>query len=113
MKAKDKGVNVQTLAKYTHMQVAYAGRDWFNVHTSDLNRPAIQFAGYFQYSLQTACRSWAIRIWRAHAAAGEEVDGRMDEFFSYKVPCLVICNGDPVPEMLMEKSQEENGVPIF
>ena len=24
MKAKDKGVNVQTFAKYTHMQVAYA-----------------------------------------------------------------------------------------
>jgi len=42
----------------------------------------------------------------------EEVDGRMDEFFSYKVPCLVICNGDPVPEMLMRKAKE-NGVPIF
>ena len=113
MKAKDKGVNVQTFAKYTHMQVAYAGRDWFNVHTSDLNRPAIQFAGYFQYfsadrvqivgNQEMAC----LRTLRP-----EEVDGRMDEFFSYKVPCLVICNGDPVPEMLMRKAKE-NGVPIF
>ena len=113
MKAKDKGVNVQTFAKYTHMQVAYAGRDWFNVPTSDLNRPAIQFAGYFQYfsadrvqivgNQEMAC----LRTLRP-----EEVDGRMDEFFSYKVPCLVICNGDPVPEMLMRKAKE-NGVPIF
>ena len=113
MKAKDKGVNVQTFAKYTHMQVAYAGRDWFNVHTSDLNRPAIQFAGYFQYfsadrvqivgNQEMAC----LRTLRP-----EEVDGRMDEFFSYKVPCIVICNGDPVPEMLMRKAKE-NGVPIF
>ena len=76
MKAKDKGVNVQTFAKYTHMQVAYAGRDWFNVHTSDLNRPAIQFAGYFQYFsaavsyTHLACRSWAIRKWHAYARCG-------------------------------------------
>ena len=93
MKAKDKGVNVQTFAKYTHMQVAYAGRDWFNVHTSDLNRPAIQFAGYFQYfsadrvqivgNQEMAC----LRTLRP-----EEVDGRMDEFFSY---CLLYTSPSP------------------
>ncbi len=106
-------VGVKTFADATKLTVAYAGQESFFVHTSDLNRPAIQFAGYFEYFSDERVQIIGNQEMACLSAMNKEViQERLEKFFSYAIPCIVICNGDPVPEFLMKKAQEK-GVPIL
>ena len=113
MSANEKDINVKSFAKYTHTEIAFEGRECFKVHTSDLNRPAIQFAGYFEHF---SCERVQIignqEVACLRTLSPETIDERMEHFFSFNVPCLVVCNGDPVPEVLMKYAQKHS-VPVL
>ena len=84
-----------------------------NIKSAELNRPGIQFTGYFEYF---ACERPQV-IGKVEMAYLESLDDqeryeKLKQFFSYPIPCVIICRGmQPIPEM-MELAREHN-VPIF
>ena len=88
-------------------------RESINIKSAELNRPGIQFTGYFEYFAYERPQV----IGKVEMAYLESLDDKarydqLKEFFSYPIPCVIVCRGmEPIPEM-MALAQEHN-VPIY
>lgn len=83
--------------------------------TSDINRPGLQFAGYFEKFGGTALRLQVIgRIEMAYLKTLDEdtLGRRLDIYFSYPLPCIVVCRGMDIPCEIAERSKKHN-IPLF
>ena len=79
-----------------------------------MNRPAVQFGGFFEH-FDAGRIQICGNVEHAYVAAmhTEEENKRiMDEFFSYKPPCLIFCRGlEPYPFII--EMAKERGVPVL
>lgn len=80
---------------------------------SDINRPALQLAGFFDYfdhhRVQIIGQVEHTYMEKQGVEKSAEMMGRI---MSYKVPCIVFCRDLPVPEEFLKLSAEY-GVPIL
>jgi HPr kinase/phosphorylase len=69
---------------------------------SELNRPALQITGFFDYFDSTRLQIIGlVEHTYANYLTPEERFARFDKIFSYNIPALIICRGlKPFPEML-------------
>ncbi len=88
-------------------------KETLNVESAELNRPGIQFTGYMEYFAYG--RPQVIgKVEMAYLESLEDEDryAQLKRFFSYPIPCMVICRGmQPLKEM-MELAQAHD-IPIF
>ena len=83
------------------------------IETADFNRPGLQLAGHFDYFAQERPQV----IGKAEMAYLDSMDSekraeRLNAFFSYDIPCVIICRGmQPQEEMLISAKQHD--VPVF
>ena len=83
------------------------------ISQSDINRPALQLAGFFDYFDHHRIQVIGQVEHTFMEQQGDEVStDMMGKIMSYKVPCIVFCRDLPVPDKFLELSQEY-GVPIF
>ena len=79
-----------------------------------MNRPAVQFGGFFEH-FDAGRIQICGNVEHAYVAAmhTEEENKRiMDEFFSYKPPCLIFCRGlEPYPFII--EMAKKHGVPVL
>lgn len=83
------------------------------IESADLNRPGLQFAGHYDYFAKERPQV----IGRAEMSYLESLDAdtrseRLREFFSYPMPCIIICRGMRAPEELLTLAAEHD-VPVF
>ncbi|MGN1205885.1 MAG: HPr(Ser) kinase/phosphatase [Eubacterium sp.] len=80
---------------------------------SDINRPALQLAGFFDYfdhhRVQIIGHVENTYMEKQGLEYSVEIMGRI---MSYKVPCIVYCRDMPVPEAILDVANEA-GVPIL
>lgn len=104
-------IPVDELARDLGLQIIY-GRDGKSVEfqTSDINRPGLQLAGYFDYFLtDTAARMQVIgkiEMTYLNTLSSEERFKRLDKLFSYPIPCLVISRKMDAPDEMMEVARK-------
>ncbi len=88
-------------------------KDTLNIQSAELNRPGIQFAGYMEYFAHERPQV----IGKVEMAYLESLDdaaryAQLSQFFSYPIPCMVICRGmQPLQEML--ELARAHDIPIF
>ena len=88
-------------------------KDTLNIQSAELNRPGIQFTGYMEYFAHERPQV----IGKVEMAYLESLDdaaryAQLSQFFSYPIPCMVICRGmQPLQEM-MELARAHD-IPIF
>ena len=79
-----------------------------------MNRPAVQFGGFFEHfdagRIQICGNVEHAYIKAMHTE--EENIGIMNEFFSYKPPCLIFCRGLEPYEFIIEAGRK-HGVPVL
>lgn len=91
-------------------EIEFADRQ---INKIEVNRPAIQFAGYFNYFDSDRIQLVG-RVEESYLNSLEPERRRfvLRKVFSFKIPCLVMCKGiDPLPEMI--EYAREFSVPIF
>lgn len=92
------------------LQVVYMdSRQEMEFGTSDVNRPGLQFAGYFKDFEGTALRLQVIgRIEMTYlmSLCEETMKERLDTYLKYPLPCIVISRGMDIPEELYKRSME-------
>ncbi len=80
----------------------------------DINRPAVQFAGFFEHfdaaRIQICGNVEHAYLTNMHTE--EENKKTLEVFFSYKFPCLVFCR-DIEPEPYILEIAKKYGVPVF
>ncbi len=83
------------------------------VTQSDINRPALQLAGYFDYFDHHRVQIIGHVENTYMEKQGLEYSLKMiKEIMSYKVPCIIFCRGQEVPIEFI-KAGNETGVPIL
>ncbi len=106
-------ISVRQFADDLGMSVSVPGRTHFDVESSDINLPGLQFAGHFMHfahdRVQMAGNAEMTLLSELDAATLEE---RMTTYFGYSMPLLVIARGHKAPDAMADKAREA-GVPIL
>lgn len=80
----------------------------------DMNRPAVQFTGFFEHFDATRVQICG-NVEHAYIATmenEEERDQIFDKFFSHKMPCLIFCRGLE-PHYFVLEAAKKYGVPVL
>ncbi len=96
-------LNIGKLAKDLNLSILYKGDvEDIYVDTSDLNRPGLQMAGFFEYFAVNRIQLFGmVEMTYLQNLDPELKRERLDKYFASKVPCVLIGrNLTPPPEML-------------
>lgn len=101
---------VEALRLHTHVPTT---QKQLLFESSDQNRPGLQFSGYFNHFANDRMQI----IGRAEMTYLETLDEetrreRLETYFSYEMPCIVICRGLECPEDLAKLAREKD-VPVY
>ncbi len=107
-------LNIDKLAKDLNLSILYKGdAEDVYVDTSDLNRPGLQMAGFFEYFAVNRIQLFGmVEMTYLQNLDPELKIERLDKYFKSKVPCVLIGrNLTPPPEML--EAAKKYGTPIL
>ncbi|MDL2225796.1 HPr(Ser) kinase/phosphatase [Eubacteriales bacterium OttesenSCG-928-M02] len=108
-----KMIPVDLFAKRIGLETVYRGRGEFLAESSDVNRPSIQMTGYFGGFAHERIQLFGNQeMSYINQCSEDDLEIRLARFFSYDVPCILVCNGDPVPDIML-KHAVRNDVPVF
>jgi HPr kinase/phosphorylase len=96
-------ISIEDMIKVLDMEVVYKGKSLsIDIETSDINRPGLQFAGFFDYF--AAERVQVIGKVEMTYLDSMEPDiraERLERFFSSGIPCVLISRNMEVPQYLL------------
>lgn len=108
-----KTIDVDVFAERLQMEVVFPAAGVFEVTSFDINRPAMQFAGYFEHFVPHRVQLIGNQeMGYMTSLDAETLEQRMVQFMSYKIPVIIVCNGDePLPVMV--DVARRSGVPLL
>ena len=84
-----------------------------DIGVADVCRPGLQFAGYFDIFANERPQVIGKSEMAYLVSLPEDVfEARLEKYFSYPIPCIVVTRGMSCPDRLRLKAQE-HGVPIY
>ena len=87
--------------------------DKIKIKQPDINRPALQMAGFFENYEATRLQIIGFVEYRyMESLSPERKEEIYSKLLSYPIPCIVFCR-DLEPDELFRKMAVENGVPLF
>jgi HPr kinase/phosphorylase len=109
----NKVVAVSEFAKGADVEIAYEGRGNIVASSSDINRPAMQFVGYFEHFSSVRIQLFGHQeMGCIEQLSPETLKERVETFFSYNIPGCILCNGAEIPSWMMEAATRAE-VPLF
>ncbi|MDY5731099.1 MAG: HPr(Ser) kinase/phosphatase [Eubacteriales bacterium] len=84
-----------------------------DISVTDLNRPGMQFFGYYQYfAYERPQVIGKVEMTYLEELPEEKRRLRLEKYFSYAIPCVVICRGLTPPDDFLEIAKAHD-VPVF
>ncbi len=88
-------------------------KEEWDIRTPDTNRPGMQFCGYFEFfAYERAQLIGKVEMSYLEMLSPEKRMEILTRYFSYDIPCLVICRGMTPPEEMLRLARER-GVPVY
>ncbi len=83
--------------------------DLWDIRSPDLNRPGMQFCGVYEcFAFERPQVIGNVEMAYLEKRTPEERRAILDPFFSYKIPCVVICrNMEPPPELIAAAREKQ------
>ena len=76
-------------------------KEW-DIRTADLNRPGMQFCGFYEYfAFERPQVIGKVEMTYLETLSSEERRIMLRKYFSFDIPCVVICRGMKAPEELL------------
>ncbi|AJA48688.1 HPr kinase/phosphorylase [Clostridium pasteurianum DSM 525 = ATCC 6013] len=102
-------VKVKTLVEDLGLEVLIAGSEETEVCLSDINRPGLQFAGFYNYFANERIQIVGKTEWSFLEAMRSEIrKKRLKKFFQFETPCIIIAR-DLIPhEEFIEEATRRN-----
>ena len=103
-------INAKRFIQELHLQVlSPSTREEWDVHAAELNRPGLQFVGFYQHFPQNWPQVVGLtEMTYLESLSDSERRERLEAFFSYNIPCVIICRGIHPPEDMMELAAAHN-----
>jgi len=82
-------------------------REEWDIRTPDLNRPGMQFCGFYEFfAFERPQIIGKVEMTYLERQEPEKRRAILEEYFSYRIPCVVICRGMTPPPELLEVARE-------
>lgn len=97
-------ISIEDMIQILDMEVVYEGNALsIDIETSEINRPGLQFAGFFDYFAIDGIQV----IGKGEMTYLESMDPeirkeRLERFFSADIPCVLVCRNMEVPQYLLD-----------
>ncbi len=86
--------------------------EW-DIRTADLNRPGVQFCGFYEYfAFERPQVIGKVEMTYLESLSGKEQRERLQKYFSFDIPCVIICRGMKAPDILLETAAEAD-IPVY
>ena len=107
-------VNTQDFVKTLSLQeLGTVAKDALDIRSVELNRPGLQFVGYYEhFAFERPQVVGMAEMSYLEALPDDLRRERLEKFFSYPIPCVIICRG-LMPAGEMAEIAAAHGVPIF
>ncbi len=100
---------VENIINTLNLEVIYCDQDTLSIDidTSDINRPGLQFAGFFDYFAHDRIQVLGKVEMTYLRQLDEDIRGRyLDKFFSYDIPCAIISRGMDIPDYILHYAKK-------
>ena len=82
--------------------------EW-DVHSADINRPGLQFVGFYEYfAYERPQVVGKVEMTYLESLPENVLRDRLEKFFSFPLPCVIICRGMTPPDDLLELARSHN-----
>ena len=90
-----------------------SGKDAWDLRTPDINRPGMQFCGFYEYfAFERPQVIGKVEMSYLERQTAEKRRQILEKYFSYNIPCVIICRNLKPPAELLELA-EANEVFVF
>lgn len=98
------GVKIKQIIEDLCLEVIFKGNLEKEIDTSDVNRPGLQFAGYYDYFGEKRLQVLGMAEWSYLDKMSYKIrEDRLNEFCSFDLPCIILSrNLEPHYELLKE-----------
>lgn len=105
-------VSIRQLAEELKLNIVHMPKDKeYYVYTQDINRPGLQFAGYFEHFAFDRIQIVGISEYNFFSNINDQVRRDvLDKFFSYEIPALIVARGLEVKPDVIEFAKKYNRV---
>jgi len=102
-------VTIENLIEDLKLEIIVQGKADREVTLSDLNRPGLQFSGFYNYFANERVQVVGMAEWSFLDAMQPELrKKRLKKFFQFETPCVVVSRGLEPHEELIEEARENN-----
>ncbi len=107
-------IPIDNIIKELDLEIVYSGESLsIEIGTSDINRPGLQFAGFFDYfAMERIQVLGKVEMTYLSGLSPEILYDRLDIFFRYEIPCVVVSRNMEVPEYILDAAKR-HGRPIL
>ena len=82
--------------------------DTWDILSPELNRPGMQFCGFYEFfAFERPQVIGKVEMAYLDKRTSEERRELLDRFFSYRIPCVIICRGMTPPPELLEAAERK------
>lgn len=95
-------IKIRSLIKEFKLEVLVEGEESTGIIVSDINRPGLQFAGFYNYFANERIQIIGKAEWSFLESMDIELrNSRLRKFFEKRTPCIIIARGlEPQPELI-------------
>lgn len=103
------GVTIENLIEDLKLEIIVQGKADKEITLSDMNRPGLQFSGFYNYFANERVQIVGMAEWSFLDAMQPELrKKRLKKFFQFETPCVVISRGLEPHEEFIEAAKENN-----
>jgi HPr kinase/phosphorylase len=95
-------IKVKNLIEDLKLEILVQGEEDSLIYHSDINRPGLQFAGFYNYFANSRVQIVGMAEWSYIEDMSSELRiERLSEFFQFKTPCVIMSRGlEPQKELI-------------
>jgi HPr kinase/phosphorylase len=100
-------VNIKDLIRDLKLEILVEGNEDIEINVSDVNRPGLQFAGFYNYFANERVQIIGKTEWSFLDAMNSDLrHKRLKKFFQFETPCIIISRGLEPHEELLNSAKE-------
>ncbi len=91
------------------IELSPSTRTEWDIRTADLNRPGMQFCGFYEYfAFERPQVIGKVEMTYLENLSQQKRRAMLKKYFSFDIPCLIVCRGMKAPDELLEAAAERD-----
>ena len=107
-------ISAADFAHELHLSVASpTTKTELDIRSADLNRPGMQFCGFYDYfAYERPQVIGKVEMTYLESLEGEQRQSMLRTYFSYDLPCVIVCRGMEPPQDLLDAARARD-IPVY